>query len=48
MKQQVIQKYDTRSHIILDFHEITYFLNYLFLNQEVKHGTLVPINAEKS
>ncbi|MDR5612294.1 MAG: lipopolysaccharide N-acetylmannosaminouronosyltransferase [Arsenophonus sp.] len=47
MKQQVIPKYDIRGHLIWGFHDITHFLNYLFSDQEVKHGTLVAINAEK-
>lgn len=47
MKQQVIPKYDIRGHRIWGFHDITHFLNYLFSDQEVKHGTLVAINAEK-
>ncbi|QLK87548.1 lipopolysaccharide N-acetylmannosaminouronosyltransferase [Arsenophonus endosymbiont of Aphis craccivora] len=47
MKQQVILKYDIRGHLIWGFHDITHFINYLFSDQEVKHGTLVAINAEK-
>lgn len=47
MKQQVIPKYDIRGHLLWGFHDITHFLNYLFSDQEVKHGTLVAINAEK-
>ncbi|CAA2929262.1 lipopolysaccharide N-acetylmannosaminouronosyltransferase [Arsenophonus endosymbiont of Bemisia tabaci] len=47
MKQQVIAKYDIRGHLIWGFHDITHFLNYLFSDQEVKHGALVAINAEK-
>jgi len=47
MKQQVIPKYDIQGHLIWGFHDITHFLNYLFSDQEVKHGTLVAINAEK-
>lgn len=47
MKQQVIPKYGIRGHLIWGFHDITHFLNYLFSDQEVKHGTLVAINAEK-
>lgn len=47
MKQQVIPKYDILGHLIWGFHDITHLLNYLFSDQEVKHGTLVAINAEK-
>ncbi|MFV9996674.1 MAG: lipopolysaccharide N-acetylmannosaminouronosyltransferase [Arsenophonus endosymbiont of Dermacentor nuttalli] len=47
MKQQVITKYDIRGHLIWGFLDMTHFINYLFADQQIKHGTLVAINAEK-
>lgn len=47
MKKQLIQKYDIRGYLICGFYDRIHFLNYLFLDQQVKSGSLVAINAEK-